>query len=96
MSTVQTAELLGVHRNSVLYRLQRIAELSHVDLEDPDTRLLLRLALHSESVGAEVREVPQLRTSETEIVWSRPGLTDVSDVSMSDLVARNALARVLS
>ncbi len=45
--TVQTAEFLGVHRNSVLYRLQRITELMHVDLEDPDTRLLLQLALRA-------------------------------------------------
>jgi purine catabolism regulator len=45
--TVQSAELLGVHRNSVLYRLKRITELLHVDLEDADTRLLLQLAMRA-------------------------------------------------
>jgi purine catabolism regulator len=71
--TVQTAELLGVHRNSVLYRLQRIVELTHVDLEDADTRLLLQVALHSAEAGAQVREAG-LRppAAHTEVVWSRP------------------------
>jgi purine catabolism regulator len=45
--TLHTAELLGIHRNSVLYRLQRISELTGVDLEDGDTRLLLQLVLRS-------------------------------------------------
>ena len=91
--TVQTAELLGVHRNSVLYRLQRIVELSHVDLEDPDMRLLLQLALHSAKARSEAREVPQLRARETHVVWSRPGLPDVSEVPMSELVAFSGMQR---
>jgi hypothetical protein len=45
--TQQTAELLGIHRNSVLYRLQRIADLTSVDLDDGDMRLLLQLVLRS-------------------------------------------------
>jgi hypothetical protein len=45
--TQQTAELLGIHRNTVLYRLQRIADLTSVDLDDGDTRLLLQLVLRS-------------------------------------------------
>jgi purine catabolism regulator len=71
--TVQTAELLGVHRNSVLYRLQRIVELAHVDLEDADTRLLLQFALLSAEPGAGVREryfTP--RAAGVDVVWSRP------------------------
>lgn len=43
----RTAEVLRVHRNSVAYRLQRIKELADVDLEDPDTRLLVQLILRS-------------------------------------------------
>ena len=36
---------LDVHRNTLVYRLERIAELTHLDLDDPDSRLVLHLAL---------------------------------------------------
>jgi hypothetical protein len=45
--TQQTAVLLGIHRNTVLYRLQRIADLTSFDLDDGDIRLLLQLVLRS-------------------------------------------------
>lgn len=45
-SPKETAQLLHVHRNTVLYRLDRIAAIMGVDLNDPDTRLRLHLALH--------------------------------------------------
>jgi PucR family transcriptional regulator, purine catabolism regulatory protein len=45
-SPKETAQLLQVHRNTVLYRLERIATIMQVDLNDPDTRLRLHLALH--------------------------------------------------
>jgi PucR family transcriptional regulator, purine catabolism regulatory protein len=45
-SPKETAQLLQVHRNTVLYRLERIASIMQVDLNDPDTRLRLHLALH--------------------------------------------------
>jgi purine catabolism regulator len=73
--TVQTAELLGVHRNSVLYRLQRIVELTHVDLEDADTRWLLQFALHSAEPGVRLRETrptPAATDTHGAVVWSRP------------------------
>lgn len=41
----RTAEQLSLHRNSLLYRLQRIGEISGHDLEDPETRLSLQVAL---------------------------------------------------
>ncbi len=41
----RTAEQLSLHRNSLLYRLQRIGEISSLDLEDPETRLSLQVAL---------------------------------------------------
>ncbi len=41
----RTAEQLSLHRNSLLYRLQRIAEISGHDLEDHETRLSLQVAL---------------------------------------------------
>jgi hypothetical protein len=74
--TVQTAELLGVHRNSVLYRLQRIVELTHVDLEDADMRLLLQFALRSAEPGDGVREISFTpRASSMDVFWSRPDHT---------------------
>ncbi len=42
----QTAEALYIHRNSLLYRMDRIAEISGLDLANPETRLAVQLALH--------------------------------------------------
>ena len=41
----QTAEKLFIHRNSLLYRMERIAQLTGLDLDNPDTRLTVHLAL---------------------------------------------------
>jgi purine catabolism regulator len=41
----QTAEALYIHRNTLSYRLDRIQELTDQDLENPDERLALQLAL---------------------------------------------------
>ena len=41
----QTAEALFIHRNTLLYRLDRIQELTHHDLNQSDMRLALHLAL---------------------------------------------------
>ena len=40
-----TAEALFVHRSTLLYRLDRIAEIGKVDLKDADTRFHLDLSL---------------------------------------------------
>lgn len=45
-SPKEAANLLQVHRNTVLYRLDRIADITGVDLDDPHVRLRLHLALH--------------------------------------------------
>jgi len=45
-SPKEAASLLHVHRNTVLYRLERIGEITGQDLNDADTRLRLHLALH--------------------------------------------------
>lgn len=45
-SPKEAAERLGVHRNTVLYRLDRIREITGYDLEDSGMRLRLHLALH--------------------------------------------------
>jgi purine catabolism regulator len=41
----QTSERLFVHRNTLLYRLERIQEVTGQNLENPDERLALHLAL---------------------------------------------------
>jgi hypothetical protein len=41
------AALLSVHRNSVMYRLKRIEEITRIDLDDPETRFLVHLALRA-------------------------------------------------
>ncbi|MFZ4826344.1 MAG: helix-turn-helix domain-containing protein [Phototrophicaceae bacterium] len=43
---------LDVHRNTLVYRLERIAELTNLDLDDPDSRLVLHLALKIDRVLA--------------------------------------------
>ncbi|MDQ3044822.1 MAG: helix-turn-helix domain-containing protein [Chloroflexota bacterium] len=42
----EAAALLHVHRNTVLYRLERIREITGLDLDAADVRLRLQLALH--------------------------------------------------
>ncbi|MEM7125230.1 MAG: helix-turn-helix domain-containing protein [Chloroflexota bacterium] len=41
----QTATRLHIHRNTLTYRLERIAEITRLDLNDPDARFSLQLAL---------------------------------------------------
>jgi hypothetical protein len=43
-SLAETAAVLGVHRNTVAARMNRIQELLHVNLTEPDERLALHLA----------------------------------------------------
>jgi purine catabolism regulator len=45
-SPKDASERLGVHRNTVLYRLDRIREITGYDLDDAGVRLRLQLALH--------------------------------------------------
>ena len=40
------AEALFVHRNTLIYRLERIAGIAGLDLDKPETRLAVQLALH--------------------------------------------------
>ena len=41
----EAADQMFLHRNSMLYRLARIQELTGLDLKDPDASLALRLGL---------------------------------------------------
>jgi PucR family transcriptional regulator, purine catabolism regulatory protein len=42
----QAAEALFVHRNTLIYRMERIANLTGANLDDPEVRLAMQLALH--------------------------------------------------
>ncbi|MGH7861817.1 MAG: PucR family transcriptional regulator, partial [Candidatus Dormibacteraceae bacterium] len=44
-SLKETAQALHLHRHTILYRLERLRELVGADLNDPDARQRLRLAL---------------------------------------------------
>jgi sugar diacid utilization regulator len=46
-NVAQTAKELFIHRNTLLYRLDRIREISGFDLDDAETRLQLQLALRA-------------------------------------------------
>lgn len=54
-SPKEASSMLGVHRNTILYRLDRIREITGVDLDDADVRLRLHLAVcaHIAVFGAE-------------------------------------------
>ncbi|GAB3488188.1 PucR family transcriptional regulator [Flexivirga lutea] len=47
-SVRRTAEALGLHRNTITGRVQRIQELLGVDLDDPEARLALQLACRTQ------------------------------------------------
>ncbi|MEO1441869.1 MAG: helix-turn-helix domain-containing protein [Chloroflexota bacterium] len=48
----KAANDLDVHRNTLVYRLERISELTELDLDDADNRLILHLALKIQRVLA--------------------------------------------
>ena len=46
MNIAECSRKLFIHRNTFLYRLQRIREIMDLDLDDPDIRLMLANVLH--------------------------------------------------
>lgn len=50
----KAAQQLDVHRNTLVYRLDRIADLTELDLDDADNRLILHLALKTQRVLATI------------------------------------------
>lgn len=48
-SVTRTAEVLGLHRNTITGRIQRIQDLLGADLHEPETRLTLQLACRAQS-----------------------------------------------
>lgn len=49
-NVMKTARALYIHRNTLLYRLERIRELGGFDLDDAETRLRLQLALRADEL----------------------------------------------
>jgi len=49
-SPKEAARRMGVHRNTVLYRLERIRTVTGYDLDDADTRFRLQLALNMNTI----------------------------------------------
>jgi DNA-binding winged helix-turn-helix (wHTH) protein len=67
-SVLRTSRVLGVHRNSVQNRLQRIYERLGFDLADPDARLLVQIALHAgNGTRQEARSASGVRLGEATI-----------------------------
>ena len=52
-NVMKTARALYIHRNTLLYRLERIRELGAFDLDDAETRLKLQLALRAHELTRE-------------------------------------------
>lgn len=52
-NVAQTAKQLYVHRNTLLYRLDRVREVGKLDLDDAETRLQLQLALRAHELTRE-------------------------------------------
>ena len=72
-ATQGTAERLGIHRNTVLYRLKLIEEITAVDLDDGASRLFLQLGLLA---GRLARRSSESRLH-TDAVFSGPHLVKV-------------------
>ena len=58
-SPTETAPKLNLHRNTLLYRLRRIQEVSGLDLNDAETGLALHLALRIGEVLGERHSLPE-------------------------------------
>jgi len=57
-NTALTAKELKIHRNTLAYRLNRIAEITCLDLDDADVRLNLHLALKAHEVLSAQTSMP--------------------------------------
>ena len=52
----QAAEALFIHRNTLIYRMERIAEITGLDLDNTETRLAIQLALRIHRMWAGKRD----------------------------------------
>jgi purine catabolism regulator len=58
-SLTQAAEALFIHRNTLSYRLERIAEIAGVNLDKPESRLAAELALYIYRIRGGSRRTPR-------------------------------------
>jgi purine catabolism regulator len=58
-SPTEAARLLHLHRNTMLYRLSRIQQLTGLDLQDADTCLALHLALRVRETLRALEQMPE-------------------------------------
>lgn len=58
-SLTQAAEALFIHRNTMSYRLERIAEIAGLNLDKPESRLAVELALHIYRIRGGSRGTPR-------------------------------------
>ncbi len=59
----QTAKALFIHRNTLIYRLERITSITKLDLENPENRLAIQLALRTYRMRGPLRESCQAPTN---------------------------------
>ncbi|HEY7068349.1 MAG TPA: helix-turn-helix domain-containing protein [Chloroflexota bacterium] len=64
---VRAAEALHLHRNTLLYRLARIKSIGNIDLDDPEVRLAVQVALRLRPVTAG-RRAPPVAASEDDAI----------------------------
>lgn len=58
-SIADTIRIVHIHRNTFLYRIQKIEEILDMDLDDPDVRIVLQVALRvMETTGSGTRAAP--------------------------------------
>jgi hypothetical protein len=69
-ATQRTAERLGVHRNTVLYRLKLIEEITALDVEDGSSRLFLQLGI----LAGRLARRPSLSQPQAEATFGGPHL----------------------
>lgn len=60
-SRVEAAERAAIHRNTLAYRLRRIAELTQLNPHQPGDRLSLHLAILAQSIPAAPTDIPPPR-----------------------------------
>ncbi|QKI82349.1 helix-turn-helix domain-containing protein [Kroppenstedtia eburnea] len=71
----ETARSLGIHRNTVNFRMTRIKALLNLDLADGETVFRLQLALHmSHLLGLSVKNAERSQQgSDGSVIWVRGG-----------------------
>jgi hypothetical protein len=85
-SLQRTASALGIHRNTVLYRLRRIEEQGFVNLDDPGTRLLVQLGTAAGRIALRAHRTPASPLARS--AWGRTNTTSaMHTIAPSDLLA---------